>query len=139
MCESSCFLLSHTLKNWVKHVQPSKTCSFLYFKMQLFSIKNITVCNAFICCSVAQLYSTLWNLMDGSMSGFPVFTIFQSLLKLVSIESVMPSIHLILCHPLLLLTLIFPRIRAFSNELALCIRWPKYWSFSFSTNPINEY
>ena len=56
----------------------------------------------------------------------------QSLLKLMSIESVMPSNHLILCHPLLLLPSIFPSIRVFSNESVLCIRWPKYWSFSFS-------
>ena len=67
------------------------------------------------------------------------FTIFQSLLKLTSIESVMPSNHLIFCHPLLLPPSIFPRIRVFSNELALHIRWPKYWSFSFSINPSNEY
>ena len=62
----------------------------------------------------------------------------QSLLKLRSIESVMPSNHLILCHPLLLLPSIFPSIRVFSNESALCIRWPKYWSFSFSICPSNE-
>ena len=63
----------------------------------------------------------------------------QSLLKLISIESVMPSNHLILCHPLLLLPSIFPSIRVFSNESALRIRWPKYWSFSLSINTFNEY
>ena len=63
----------------------------------------------------------------------------QSLLKHISIESVMPSNHLILCHPLLLLPSIFPSIRVFSNELALCIRWPKYWSFSFSISPSNQH
>ena len=62
-----------------------------------------------------------------------------SLLKLMSIESVMPSNHLILCHPLLLLPSIFLRIRVFSNELVLCISWPKYWSFSFSISPSNKY
>ena len=67
------------------------------------------------------------------------FTISQSLLKLMSIESVMPSNQLILCHPLLLLSSIFPSIRVFSNELALCIGWPKYWSFSFSISPSSEY
>ena len=67
------------------------------------------------------------------------FTISQSLLKLTSIESVMPSNHLILCCPLLLLPSIFPNIKVFSNESALCIRWPKYWSFSFSISPSNEY
>ena len=63
----------------------------------------------------------------------------QSLLKLMSIESVMPSNHLILCRPLLLLHLIFPIIRVFSNKSVLYIRWPKYWSFSFSISPSNEY
>ena len=63
----------------------------------------------------------------------------RSLLKLMSIESVMPSNHLILCHPLLLLPSIFPSIRIFSNESALHIRWPQYWSFSFSVSPSNEY
>ena len=63
----------------------------------------------------------------------------QSLLKLMSIESVMPSNHLILCRPLLLLPSIFPSIRVFSNESVLCIRWIKYWSFSFSISPSNEH
>ena len=63
----------------------------------------------------------------------------MNLLKLTSIELVMSSNHLILCHPLLLLPLIFPSIRVFSNELALCIRWPEYWNFSFSISPSNEY
>ena len=63
----------------------------------------------------------------------------QSLLRLMSIESVMPSNHLILCHPLFLLPSIFPSIRVFSNESALCTRWPKYWSFSFNISPSNEY
>ena len=63
----------------------------------------------------------------------------QSLLKLTSIESVMPSNHLILCRPLLLLPSIFPSIRVFSNESALCIRWPKYWSFNFNISPSNEH
>ena len=66
------------------------------------------------------------------------FTIFQSLLKLMSIESVMPSNHLILCHPFLLPS-IFPSIRVFANESALCIRWPKDWSFSFNISASNEY
>ena len=67
------------------------------------------------------------------------FTISLSLLKLMSTESLKSSNHLILCHPLLLLPSIFPSIRVFSNESALCIRWPKYWSFSFSISPSNEY
>ena len=67
------------------------------------------------------------------------FTISWSLLKLMSIASVMPSNHLILCHPLLLLPSIFPSIRVFSHQLAVCIRWPKYWSFSFSISPSKEH
>ena len=63
----------------------------------------------------------------------------QSLLRFMSIESVMPSIHLILCRPLLFPPSLFPSIRVFSNESILCIRWPKYWSFSFNVSPSNEY
>ena len=77
--------------------------------------------------------------MDCSTSGSPILHYHQSLLKFISIESVMPSNHLTFCHPLLLLPLIFPSIRVFSNESALCIRWPKDWSFSFSISPSNEY
>ena len=74
------------------------------------------------------------------MPGFPVLHhLPRSLLKLISLELVIPSNHLILCHPLLLLSSVFPRIRVFSNELTLHIRWPKYWSFSFSISPSNEY
>ena len=83
--------------------------------------------------------------MDFRTRGFPVLYHLpeqqqqQSLLKLMSIESMMTSNHFILCRPLLLLPSIFPSIRVFSNESALHIRWPKYWSFSFSINPSNEY
>ena len=66
-------------------------------------------------------------------------TISRSLLKLTSVEPVMPSNHLILCHPLLLLLSVFPSIRVFSSESVLCIRWPKYWSFNFSISLSNEY
>ena len=77
--------------------------------------------------------------MDRSTPGFPSFTISQSLFKLMPIESVMPPKHLVLYHPLPLLPSIFPNTRVFSNELALCIRWPKYWSFSFSISPSHDY
>ena len=77
--------------------------------------------------------------MDCSTPGFPVHTNSRSLLKLMSIESVMPSNHLILCRPLLLLPSIFPSIRVFSNESILHIRWPKYCSFSFNISHSNEY
>ena len=77
--------------------------------------------------------------MDCSTPGFSSITISQGLLKLISIGSVMPSNHLILCRPLLLLPSIFPSIQVFSTELVLRIMWPKYWSFSFSIYPSNEY
>ena len=76
--------------------------------------------------------------MNRSTSGLPVHHQLQSPPKPMSIESVMPSSHLILCYPLLLPS-IFPSIRVFSNESVLCIRWPKYWGFSFSIRPSNEY
>ena len=66
-------------------------------------------------------------------------TISQSLLKLMSIKSMIPSNHLILCHPLLLMPSVFPSIKVFPNESALCIMWPKYWSFSFSISPFSNY
>ena len=77
--------------------------------------------------------------MDCSTPGFPVHHQLPSLLNLMSIESVRPSNHLILCRPLLFLPSIFPSIRDFSNETVLLIRWPEYWSFSFSISPSNEY
>ena len=86
--------------------------------------------------SLFRLFVTSWTAArQASLS----FTNSWSLLKLISIESVMPSTHLILCHPLLLLPSIFASIRVFSNESALHIRWPKYWSFSFSISLSNEY
>ena len=77
--------------------------------------------------------------MDYSMPGFLSITTSGSLLKLISIESVMASNHLILCRPRLLSPSMFPSISVFSNESALCIRWPKYWSFSFSISPPDEH
>ena len=86
--------------------------------------------------SHVQLFLTPWTTAcQASLS----ITNSQSLLKLMSIKSVMPSNNFILCNPLLLLPSIFPIIRVFSNESALCIRWPNYWSFSFSISPSNEY
>ena len=77
--------------------------------------------------------------MDCSTPGLPVDHQLPEFTQLMSIESVMPSNHLILCHPLLLLSPIPPSIRIFSNESALRMRWPKYWSFSLSINPSKEY
>ena len=86
--------------------------------------------------SRVQLFAIPWTAArQASLS----ITNSQSLLKLVSIESVIPSNHLILCRPLLLLPSIFPSSRVLSNESALCIKWPKYWSFSFNISPSNEH
>ena len=99
--------------------------SFLVTAMPFSSVQSL---------SCVWLFATPWTAAcHASLS----ITNPQSLLKLMSIESVMPSNHLILCHPLLLLPSIYPIIRVFSNESVLCIRWPKYWSFSIS--PSNEY
>ena len=92
----------------------------------------------FCCCSVTKSYQTPCDPVNCSIPGFPVLHISQSLLKLMSVELVIPSNHLILCCPLLLPSL-FPNIRVFSKELALHIKWPKYWSFSFSIRLSNEY
>ena len=89
--------------------------------------------------SITQSCLTLCHPMDCSMPGFPAHHQLLSLLKLMSIESVMPSNHLILCHPLLLLPSIFPSIRVFCSESVLRIRWPKDWNFSFSISPPSEY
>ena len=86
--------------------------------------------------SCVQLFATPWTAArQASLS----FSNSQSLLRLMSIKSVMPSSHLILCRPLLLLPSMFLNTRVFSNESVLCIRWPKYWSFSFNISPSNEY
>ena len=98
-----------------------------------FQIQSIVV---FQLLSRVRLFETPWTAArQASLS----ITISQSLLKLISVESVMPSTHLILCHPLLLPPSIFPSIRVFSNESVLHIRWPKDWSFHFSISPFIEY
>ena len=100
------------------------SCLFIFYAELLFS------------CSVVSDSGTPWTAAhQDSLS----FTISQSLLKLKSTESVMPSNHLITCHPLLLMPSIFPSIRVFSSGSALCIKWPNYWTVSFSINPSNEY
>ena len=86
--------------------------------------------------SYVWLFETPWTI---AYQAFLSFTISQNLLKLMSIVLMMPSKHLILCRPLLLLPSIFLSITVFSNKLVLCIRWPKYWSFSFSISPCSEY
>ena len=125
-------------------------CSFFFpTNLQLLEIEGNALLNFFFFAvanldsfisvqsfSRVQLFCTPWTrARQVSLS----ITNSQSLLKLIFIKSVMPSKHLILCHPLLFLPLIFPSIRVFSNESALHNRWPKYWSFSFSISPSNEY
>ena len=120
------------------HGREKRNFSFSIFS---FLYKNSSFINGTpsLCCSVAQSCPTLCNPMGCSTEGFPVFHYLLELTQLMSIELVMSSNHLILCHPLLLLTSIFLNIRVFPNESALHIRWPKFWSFSFSISPSNEY
>ena len=99
----------------------------------ILTVKIITSVQSLSC---VRLFATLWT--AASQASLSI-TYSQSLLKLMSIESVMPSNHLILCRPLLLLPSILPSIWVFSNESVLCIRWPKYWSFSFNISPSSEY
>ena len=117
-------------------MSPMKTESLVRFCF-LLCPQHVTIwCWLYIscfCCSIVKLCCAA--AFQASLS----FTIFRSLLKLMSFESVMPSNHLILCCLLLLLPSVFASIRAFFGELALYIRWPKYWSFSFSISPSNEY
>ena len=101
-------------------------CSFLFGGFSDSSVKLLN-------------HVRLCDPVDCSTPGFLSITNSQSLIKLMSIESVMPSNHVILCCPLLLLPSIFPNIRVFSNESVLSIRWPKYWSFIFSISPSNKY
>ena len=116
---------------------------FLFSKSNQTSSQNLSrPCFVIIKFSLLQwlshvlVFATPWAAAcQASLS----FTNSWSVLKLMSIKSVMPSNHLILCCPLLLPPSIFPNIRVFSNESGLCIRWPKYWSFSFSISPSNEY
>ena len=113
--------------------------STIVWKHQFFGCQPSLLYNSHICycCSVTQ--SLFVTPMDSSTPGFPVFHYIWSLLKLMSIELVMPSNHLILCHPLLLLPSIFPSTRVMSSESALHIRWPKYWNVGFRISPSNEY
>ena len=125
----------------------SLNCGALYQASRSKTPKSVTCLPRATCpcervlyyCSVAKLGPTLCDPMNCSTPGFSVLHHLFSLLKLTSMELLMPSNHLILCHPLLLLPSIFPSIRVFSTESVLHIRWLKYWSFIFSISPSNEY
>ena len=122
-------------------VKSLSLCSFVivatgnqYISIHLYFLPGFSV--QFSAVSHVRLFATPWTVArQASLSIINPW----SPLKLMSIESTMPSNHLILCCPLLFLPSIFPSIRVFSNESAFCIRWPKYWSFSFSISPSNEY
>ena len=107
--------------------------------MQVDVWQNPQHCKVIQFSSATQSCLTLCDSMDCSTPGLPSIMNSWSLPKLMSTESVMPSNHLILCHPLLLLPSIFLSIRVFSNESVLHIRWPKYWSFSFNISPPNKH
>ena len=141
----SCFLLKPV--RWAEtgawELIPPKSCSWKVCDYGIHSFTHSfckprfqTWSSLFCCCClVAQFCQTLWDPVDCSTTGFPVLHYHpRGLLKLMSIESVMPSHHLIICCPLLHLSSIFPSISVFSNESALHIRWPKYWSFSICTS-----
>ena len=122
---------------------PCTVTNCLHFPGDCPSLSERSRSQKALCCSVfvqslscVQLFATPWTAARQASLSFPIS---QSLLKLMAIESVMPSNHLILYGPLLLLPFIFPSIRVFSNESALRMRWPKYWSFSFNISPSNEY
>ena len=124
----SIFLANASAKLGIISIPDWLLSNYMILKVNLLAVLSL---------SHVRLFETLWP--AARQTSLP-FTISQSLLKLISIESVMPSNHLILCH-LLLLPSIFPRIRVFSNQSVICIRWPKYWRFSFSISisPSNEY
>ena len=130
---------------WRNHIQPAKEYC-LQFKNTLY-VSKIKTTNGFCLLfslqfssvqllTHVQLFATPWT---AARQASLYITSSRSSLRLMSIESVMPSNRLILCHPLLLLPSIFPSIMVFSNESALHIRWPKYWSFSFNISPSNEH
>ena len=112
---------------------------YAYYQIQYMNEKEGIIC-IYINSVQSLSHVQLCDFMDCNTPGLPVhITNFWSLFKLMSIKLVMPSNHLILCCPLPFLPSVFPNIRVFSNESVLRIRWPKYWSFSFSISPSNEY
>ena len=119
---------------WKYVIQPLR--SLYYVSSFLISTNSLPGLNSVQSLSCVWLFATPWTAArQASLS----ITNSRSLLKLMSIKLVMPSNHLILCHLLLFLHSIFPSSKVFSNESALCIRWPKYWSFSFNISPSSEY
>ena len=118
--------------------QKYKVMKYLHsiIKIHLSAATEMDLSQSVLSLSRVQLFAMSWTAANQASLSI---TNSRSLLKLMSVESVMPSNHLILCCPLLLLPSTFPIIRVFSNESVLCIRWPKYWTFSFSISLSNEY
>ena len=150
LMNSSCWqsiepLSAVTLKWWVgcgprcSIATGNRTTSWFMVDWKLKVFPHHREFEHYSCCSVAKSCATLCNPMDCSRPDFSVLHYLQSLLKFLPVELMVLSNHLILCHPLLLLPSTFPSIRVFPNESALHIRWPKYWSFSFTICPSNEY
>ena len=133
------FSLIHNLCIWPGVSLMEMFNSMLNYIVRLAQLNTYLCLSNFQFGSVAQSCPTLWDPIACSTPGFPVHYQLQSFPKLMSIKSVMPSSHLILCSPLFLLPSIFPSIRVFFNESVLRIRWPKHWSFSFSISPSNEH
>ena len=134
VCISAFILLEVHWASWLLFLQSHLGSFNPYFS------GSFSWCHAYVgslCCSVTKLCLTLKDPMNCSTSGFPVLHCLH--IELMSIELVMLSNHLILCRPLLLLPSNFTSISVFSSKSVLRIRWPKYWSFSFSTSPSNEY
>ena len=127
----------------LKAIHSTFTCSSasLFSPLYAFltSTYNVTLYLPVMFSSVSQSCATLCYPWTAARQAPLSIINSWSLLKLMSVDSVMPSNHLIICHPLFLLPSIFPRFRVFSNESVLCIKWPKYWSFSISISPCNEY
>ena len=134
--------LDMAILHYPKSLEPSGSILKPFFSLHLGASSQLSATPSLKWISSVQplsrvrLFGTPWN---AACQACLSITNSQSLLKLVSVESVMPSNHLILCHPLLLVPSIFPSIRVFSNESVLRMRWPKYWSFSFNMSPSNEY
>ena len=129
-------LILHVLINLTRCLSTLVVFSSIYIFLFFFILFIIYCCCSCSVVSHVRIFATPWStLYQASLS----FTISQSLLKFMSTESVMPSNHLIFCHPLLLLPSNFPSIRVFHSESALRIRWSTYWSFSYNISPSNEY
>ena len=153
ICHTDClYMLNHFFNTGMKLSWSWRMIIFTYYWIKLAHILlrifastfiiDIGLKNSFSVVVVVQSLSLVWLFATPWTAACQVslsFTISWSLLRFMSIESLMLSIHLILCCPLLLLPSVFPSIRVFSNKLAICIGWPKFWSFSFSISPSNEY